>query len=395
LRVGLSGIARKSKYFARDWPDTNVNIYSEEIIQMQKKLIALAVAAAFSAPAFADVSMFGTVDAALVHASADGQKSDTQAVSGGLSPSRLGVKGVEDLNNGMKAVVVLEYGLDTQTGQGLSGTTANARQQMLAVAGDFGTFATGYLQTTGYDWAVKFDPTAESSVSPLQSMTGSTNLVGSNTAAARAQRALAYISPNMGGVTVAVNYATSLAGLGNLTLANAAAEAKVSAALLSATYAGGPLTVGGVYAKTTNPSVNSANDMKEYALGASYDLTVVKLFATYQSNKADATVTPATTSFQSKVYSFSAVAPVGPGAVLFTYAKNKLTATGLDTGGNGYTVGYLQGLSKLTTAYVTVSKVSNDNGSKFFSVDNNALAVPALTAGGSSTMLAVGLNKKF
>lgn len=360
---------------------------------MQKKLIALAVAAAFSAPAFADVAMFGTIDAAVVHASADGQKSDTQAVSGGLSPSRLGVKGVEDLSNGMKAVVVLEYGLDTQVGTGLS--TATARQQMLAVAGDFGTFATGYLQTTGYDWAVKFDPTAESSVSPLQSMTGSTNLIGSNTAAARAQRALAYISPSMGGVTVAVNYATDIVGLGNLTLANAAAETKESATLLSATYSGGPLTVGGVYAKTTNPSVNSSLDMKEYALGASYDLSVVKLFATYQSNKADATLTPVTTNFQSKVYSFSAVAPVGPGAVLFTYAKNKLTATGLDTGGNGYTVGYLQGLSKLTTAYVTVSKVSNDNGSQFFSVDNNALANANLTAGGSSTMLALGLNKKF
>ena len=34
---------------------------------MQKKLIALAVAAAFSAPAFADVTMYGVVDAAVVH----------------------------------------------------------------------------------------------------------------------------------------------------------------------------------------------------------------------------------------------------------------------------------------------------------------------------------------
>ncbi len=36
---------------------------------MQKKIIALAVAAAFSAPAFAEVTMYGVVDAAVANAS--------------------------------------------------------------------------------------------------------------------------------------------------------------------------------------------------------------------------------------------------------------------------------------------------------------------------------------
>ena len=128
---------------------------------------------------------------------------------------------------------------------------------MLALAGDFGTVATGYLQTTGYDWAGKYDPTSGSAISPLQSMTKSTNLVGSTTAAARAQRALAYISPNMSGVTVAVNYSTALSGLGNLTVANTAAETKETAMLASVGYDMGPLSVGGVYAKTSNPSASS------------------------------------------------------------------------------------------------------------------------------------------
>jgi len=377
---------------------------------MQKKLIALAVAAAFSAPAFADVTAYGVVDAAVVHVSADGQKSDMQAVSGGLSTSRFGVKTVEDLNNGMKAVVVLEYGLDTETNSSVGGTTTSlaankfaARTQMLAVAGDFGTFATGYLQTTGYDFATKFDPTAGSSVSPLQSMTQQTNVIGSITAGSRAPRALAYISPDLGGVTVAVNYTTDLkGGLGNLTLATAAAETKETAMLMSATYNGGPLSVGGVYAKTSNSGTATPQDFKEYALGGSYDLGVVKLMGTYQSNKADAVAAAGVTNFQAKVYSFSAVAPVGPGAVVFTYAKNKTTADGgVDVGGNGYTVAYLQGLSKLTTLYVAMEKVSNSKAN-WFSVDNNAVAqviggatTSALTAGGSSTLLAVGLKKTF
>jgi predicted porin len=373
---------------------------------MQKKLIALAVVAAFSAPAFADVTAYGVVDAALVHISNDGQKSDMQVVSSGLSTSRFGVKTVEDLNNGMKAVVVLEYGLDSETNSSVGADTSTlvtgafkARQQMLAVAGDMGTFATGYLQTTGYDWAVKFDPTAGSSVSPLQSMTGSWNLVGSKTAGSRAQRALAYISPDLGGVTVAVNYTTDLGaltgagGLGNLGIPSASPEAKVTATLLSATYTGGPLSVGGVYASDSLPSAVSNQAMKEMALGGSYDLGVVKLFATYQKNKSDL-ASGTYVNFTSTVYSASAVAPVGPGAIVFTYAKGKLHAdnVAVDGGGNGLTLGYLQGLSKLTTAYVTYSKVSNNNNTAGFSVDNNALGS---IAGGGSTMIAVGLNKKF
>ena len=137
-------------------------------------------------------------------------------------------------------------------------------------------------------------------------------------------------------------------------------------------------------------------------MGGSYDLGVVKLMGTYQSNKADAVAAAGVTNFQAKVYSFSAVAPVGPGAVVFTYAKNKTTADGgVDVGGNGYTVAYLQGLSKLTTLYVAMEKVSNSKAN-WFSVDNNAVAqviggatTSALTAGGSSTLLAVGLKKTF
>ncbi len=385
---------------------------------MQKKIIALAVAAAFSAPAFADVNMYGVVDAAVVRASADGQKSDLQAVSGGLSSSRFGVKSVQDLDNGMKAVAVLEYGLDTQSNATVGTTAAgvlNARQQMLAVAGGFGTVATGYLQTTGYDFAVKFDPTAGSSVSPLQNVTkGSTFLIGSAAAAARAQRALAYISPELlGGLTVAVNYSTAIAGLGDLTVANTAAvQSKTTAMLLSATYNAGPLSAGVVYAGatagTSYPNLATATatlSATDIAFGASYDLTVAKLFATYQTSTTG-TNNIVTTAGTNKALSFSAVAPVGPGAVAVSYAKNTVDAAstlssltkvgvGTDMGASGLTVAWLQGLSKTSTLYVAYSSVSQGKNTRSYSVLNDALAAGTLTAGGSSNVLAVGLNHKF
>jgi predicted porin len=356
---------------------------------MKKKLVGLAVAAAFSAPAFADVTMYGVVDGAVAHASADGQKSDTIAVSGGLSESRLGAKAVEDLDNGMKAIAVLEYGLDTQTNSAVGANPVGyyntvARQQMLALAGGFGTAATGYLQTAAYDWAVKFDPTADSLVSPLQNVTHGSFLIGSDTGAARAQRALAYISPSMSGVTVAVNYSTALSGLGNLGVANTAADAKVSATLLSVNYDWNALSVGGVYAKTSVPA--GANATTDYALGASYDFSVVKLFGTYQqTNTADIT---------NKAMSFSAVAPVGPGAIALSYAKN--TMTGNDISASGVTLAWLQGLSKTTTFYAAYSKTSQGANTNSYSVINDALAnAGTMTNGGGSSLIAVGLNKKF
>jgi predicted porin len=398
---------------------------------MQKKFIALAVAAAFSAPAFADTTVYGVVDAALAHVSADHQKSDLQVLSSGLAGSRLGVKSVEDLNNGMKAVVVLEYALNTQTSAGTgdgSSTTTNggigaARQQMLAVAGDFGTFATGYLQTTGYDFAGKFDPTSGSAVSPLGEVTkGGKFIIGSQTAAARAQRALAYISPDLGGVTVAVNYSTALAGLGNLTVpSSATVDSKSTAYLLSATYNGGPLTVGAVYtgatvgtsgvsylsaaALTALTGETSTLSATEYALGASYDLTVVKLFATYQATKTG-TNNIVTKGTDNKAYSFSLVAPVGPGAIAFSYAKNKVDATGTvatlshvgtgtDQAANGMTLAWLQGLSKTTTFYAAYSKMSQGANTRSYSVVNDNLSAAFMTAGGSSSMIAVGLQNKF
>jgi hypothetical protein len=391
---------------------------------MQKKIIALAIAAAFSAPAFADTTVYGIVDATLASVSATGQKSDLQVLSSGLSGSRLGVKSVQDAGD-LKAVAVVEYALDNTTAASIGA----ARQQMVALAGGFGTFATGYLQTTAYDWAVKFDPTSGSAVSPLQSVTmGGGFLVGTKAIAARAPRALAYISPDLGGVTVAVNYSTSLTGLGDLTQkSDLAVPAKTTAYLLSATYVGGPLAVGFVYtgatagtaylnsvhALTAPATYTSTLSATEYALGASYDLTVVKLFATFQGTKTG-TNNIVATGTDNKAYSFSAVAPVGPGAVVFSYAKNKVGVTGTlatlthvgtgaagtgDQSASGVAVAWLQGLSKTTTLYAGIQKMSQGSNTANYSVLNNAVAGSTATdwakGGGSSTALFVGLQNKF
>lgn len=363
---------------------------------MQKKIIALAIAAAFSAPAFADVNVYGLVDIAVANIKADGQQSDTQALSGGLSTSRVGLNSAEDLGNGMKAIVNLEYKIDAGTSAGIS----SARQQLLGVAGDFGTVAGGYLQTTAWDFQNSYDPTSGSTVSPLGNATkGAGMLIGSVAAAARAQHALAYISPNLSGVTVAVNYTTALSdvttgdNLGKASTVTTGLDTK--AMLASVNYAGGPVGAGLVYAKTSTSNAIDTH-VAEYALGGSYDFGVAKIFATYQSSTYTVAGVQANAN---KAESISAVIPAGPGAVAVSYAKakmgNNVTTGATVPGATGETVAYLYSLSKTDTVYFAYTKESNDTGGYGFSVANDALGNSTLTTGGTSTEIAVGLRKKF
>jgi predicted porin len=266
---------------------------------------------------------------------------------------------------------------------------------VLALSGDFGTVAGGYLQTTGYDFS-RFDPTAGSTVSPLGNIDiGGKFLIGNQASLKRAAKALAYISPTFGGVNFAVNYsADTTGGLGNVAKLTADTYVKGTAYLASANYADGPLAAGVVYASldggTTSAGASPAvvsKKVTEIALGGSYDLGAAKLFAVYKTNKVDGAADSNT------AISLSAVAPVGPGAVALSYATASMKAAGTNKDGSSYTLAWLQGLSKTTTFYAAYSAVSQGNASTAFSVASSALTG---TAGlQNSSMIALGLQKKF
>lgn len=378
---------------------------------MQKKVIALAVTAAFSAPVYAETatSFYGIVDATVANVSGAGQKSDLVALSGGLSGSRLGFKATEDLDNGMKAIAVLEYGLDTMTDQrstttptvtttvtpsagtatatststGVTATSLFARQAMAALDTGMGTIAGGYLQTAMYDFNAKYDPTFGSQISPIQSVAKGGGFL--QDAANRASRAVAYISPDFNGAKVAVNYATGLANGNNLGKAsNATTGLKTTAYLLSANYAQDSLSVGAVYGSLKSDNAGSTAQT-ELALGISYDLGVAKVLGTYANSKITDT---------NNMYSLSVVAPVSEaGTVAATYAANKMKTA--NSNGSGFMLGYLHNLSKTTTAYAAYESVSNGSAVRTYSVANNGLSAATLDVGGSSSLIAVGLRKKF
>lgn len=115
---------------------------------MKKTLAALAVLGAFAGSAMAaDVTLYGLVDYGFSYEHVDGDTADKDAQdtfqmkSGQNSGSRFGLKGTEDLGNGLKVGFVLENGFTADDGKMDNSDRLFGRESNLFVTGAFGTLS--------------------------------------------------------------------------------------------------------------------------------------------------------------------------------------------------------------------------------------------------------------
>ena len=71
------------------------------------------------------VTLFGVVDLGVLHTRAGGVGSATALGNGGLSTSRIGFRGTEDLGSGLRAGFWLEGSLNPDSGTGRATNTNN------------------------------------------------------------------------------------------------------------------------------------------------------------------------------------------------------------------------------------------------------------------------------
>jgi predicted porin len=185
---------------------------------MNKKIIVAAVAAAVATPivASADATMYGQVRVATQYAKRTSQiNSAGDSVnrdSWGMADqvSRLGVKGDEDLGNGLKAIYQLEFGVDVGDGYGKSSFWSQ-RNSYVGLSGGFGTFLAGKHDTPYKISTGKLDffaDTAADADNPTNGTGfGSTNVYNAQGVglfdSRRADGAIAYVSPSLAGFTFA------------------------------------------------------------------------------------------------------------------------------------------------------------------------------------------------
>ena len=329
------------------------------------KIIALAVAGLMSGAAFAqsNVTVYGVMDISYQNSKTNGASSKTAIGSGFMSGSRLGFRGTEDLGGGLKAIFVLEYGLaiDTNAGIGAPEVTAanavatgtQARQQLLGLTGNWGTFVAGRAQTTAFDFAGKTMPgVAGGGLDSFQSA-GASTLVN---AASRANNAVAYISPSFSGLTVAYNHARLTENAGSDDTAN----------MLSADYANGPITAGLVWSKKSNGVSAASDDVNEIGLRGAYNFGAATVGLAYLRNDDDA----AATGKNDKKWGLGVSVPVGAGVIAANYAKASVDSTALADDKKVWSVGYIRNLSKRTNTYAGYTKTNNETAA-----DSRAFAV--------------------
>ena len=365
----------------------------------KKTLAAAALLGAFAGSAVAadvklygvaaDVKLYGVVDYGLQYTHVDSDKPNTDAVdnfqlsSGNQSGARFGLKGSEDLGNGVKAGFHLENGFSADTGSLAQNSRLFGREARLFVNGAFGEVAFGRMGTLGsangtYGILGNLSPFGASWVGAVEY---STYYVGG----IRADNTVTYKTPTFAGVTVYAQYSfeTNTKQEENL----GATEGKASANryyALGATYKAAGFDLAAVvdsynWSSTFTKKDADLDDGLSVTLGGSYDFEVAKVFLSGQyfdnmigndksGKTTDAGNTDSFYSFNSyfgdqnpiEGYALQAgvSAPVAGGTAMFAVgytdaeeANSEANQAKIEFKRIGTSVGYTYSLSKRTNLY--------------------------------------------
>ena len=335
---------------------------------MKKSLIALAVlgAAAGAAQAQSAVTLYGIVDLWAGRASntVEGVKSSaTLMESGGVSSSRWGLTGSEDLGGGLKAVFRLENGFKADTGTGGNGFS---RQAYLGLAGGFGTV------TFGNTWTA-MDDILGASNSGFDSALSASNLVLAVPFSYESNpgNTIKYVSPSFGGFS---------AGFSHSLKEDSAVTGHEGITDFSVSYGAGPIAANFAY----QVQKQAGDDVKLTALNGSYDLGVAKLLASFGQAKDG--------SAKATDLQIGADVPLSAALTLSAgYAQSK-DGGSLGSGKRtGFGVAAAYSLSKRTTVYGGFRTAKAKNGTVLLATDADG----ELNDTTKANVFAVGLKHTF
>jgi predicted porin len=341
-----------------------------------KKFATLAALTALSAVASAQssVTLFGVLDVNARYVK-NGDLKIKSLSSNGANTSRLGVRGIEDLGDGLKAGFWLEGGLNPDTGTSSDAARFWNRRSTVSLMGNFGELRLGRDYSPTYTGFADYDVFGDNGIAASGKFDSSLGTVRDT--ATRADNQIAYFTPS----TLGGFYGRASVAAGEGTAGKKYYGGRVG-------YAGGPVDVSVSYGQTYVAPVNGEDKFKTFDVGASYDLGVVKLSGYYTQSKF----------LQTKVanYNLGASVPIGLGLLRASYIHTNATGTtpdGVDTNpndANQFALGYLYNLSKRTAIYSTVAYVKN-KGQATYAV----ASAPALVAGQKSTGFELGVRHSF
>ena len=345
---------------------------------MKKVLLAASLLSiGVAAQAQSSVTLYGRLDAGLEYISGlpnssyTGSTSRFRAESGDWGTSLWGLKGVEDLGGGNKALFQLEGSFNTMNGQGPGNNGIFNRWATVGVANDqFGTLLLGrelFIANGVWD----FDPFGQSNWSSASLVRGRNWTQSSNN--------ISYQSPKFGGFDVYGQYSlsNSTSWNGNGSTAQGRQDG------LQITYTNSLFQLRGLYDEIRNASTGSLGDPtagsingpfafgREYFAGVNVFLGQFKLQGVYQVVRTSGETnvpfgTPTTTNQAWGGVTWQAT----PAAALIAavYHVNANNGAGNAT---IYTVGGSYNLSKRTLLDIQVASVRNSKNANFGLDANN------------------------
>ena len=371
---------------------------------MKKHLVAVAVSAAFTVPAFAqNVTISGLFDTGFV-------QRDSGNATGGkfvgasnniLTTSNLAIRASEDLGGGMKVSATifdeiqlvtnrtstLAAGSDNQTNTGAPFQAID--QFSLAISGDFGTVEAGRF------------PSLARSINGAGSVIGNIGLPGSygrNTAVAAAGNNAAIVAATNTSMRTLGNYATNSAAYTTPTFSGLQAQVfntfSQSAVgdlnrtiALGVRYTNGPLVAG--YSSIKTDVLTTGVKAETESVSLQYDAGVAKFGAALleHDERSD------TVGEDGRVAMITATVPLGGGLSVFGgYHLFEDQAATAANQGKAIMVGVSKDLSKRTTLYAVYAKITNETNASY-NLSIHDVGQPAV--GNDPVAFAIGLRHSF
>ncbi|QIM49083.1 porin [Pusillimonas sp. DMV24BSW_D] len=389
---------------------------------MKKSLLTAALIAGFAAGAVqaeTSVTLYGRVDGGFGYqqfkgtdaAGADVKGTNTGMVSGINSGNRWGLKGTEDLGEGLKAVFQLESGFDLGTGESGQGQRLFGRHATVGLMSDswgrldFGrqaNIASKYFADIATPFGTTF---GQASVGSAFSVAGNHRL----------DNMIMYQTPSFSGFQFGVGYSFNADGNQEFKRSGGG-DPNVRSWTTGLRYANGPLAAALVYDQFKNSeaagvaAADSGVTVKSWNLALSYDFEVVKVHAAggqtrngwfsansslgsnsylgdFQGNLSDGLELDSfavNDNLKVNSYALGLSAPVGSaGKIMASWMMSDPSNAGIYNWGEDkqsvYSLGYSYKLSKRTNIYALGSYADNVN----FQDDLKA------------TQFAVGLRHQF
>jgi predicted porin len=366
---------------------------------MKKAVLAATLAliggaAASSAMAQSQVTIYGVVDSGLVYTTNTNAAGDSMVKMPGLTgsvPSRLGFRGTEDLGGGLQAIFVLEGGLSLDTGTMGQGNRLFGRQANVGLKGGFGTLTLGRQVNMTFLSALKSDV-----MGPNLFSMSSIDLYIPN---ARSDNAIGYLG-NFSAFTVGATYSLGrdASAAGGPSATNCAGEVagnskacrQVTALLGYDNKAWGVTTsydimygnVGAAGGLTTSESRDRRTTLNGYAM-----VGATKIGAGVMARKKTA-ATPAN-DLKTDLYYIGASYPLTPALQL----DGQVARHDVDGSANDSTLSVLRltySLSKRTAVYSSLGHMKN-GGSAAIALDVGG----TVGAGMNQSGLSAGLRHSF